>query len=45
MPRSILQILLELQQLRAMSTALGRLFHAHRLLVKNPPLTPNLTLP
>jgi len=42
---SIVQTLLELQQLGAVTTALRSLFHAHHPLVKNLFLTSNLTLP
>jgi len=35
---STVQILLELQQLRAVPTALGSLFHAHSSLIQNPQL-------
>ena len=45
MSESILQTLLELQQLGAVTTALGIQIHAHRPLVKNLFLMPNLTLP
>ena len=45
MIESIVQTLLELQQLGAMTTALGSLFHAHHPLVKNLFLTPSLTFP
>ena len=37
--------LLELQQLGAMTTALGSLYYAHHPLVRNIFLTPNLALP
>jgi len=40
MPQTAVQTLLELQQLRAMPTALGRLFHVHRPPVQSLSLTP-----
>ena len=43
MSESTVQILLELQQLRAVPTALGSLFHAHHALVQNLSLAPSLT--
>ena len=43
MSKSGVQMLLELQQLGAMLTALESLFHAHCSLVENLFLTPNLT--
>lgn len=45
MSESIIQVLLELWQLRDVTTALGSLFHAHHPLVKNLFLTPKLTHP
>jgi len=45
MPESIVQTLLELQQLETMTTALGSLFHAHCSVVKNLFLMPIVTLP
>jgi len=45
MSKSIVQILFELQQLGAMTTALMYLFHAHCPLLKNLSLPPTLPLP
>ena len=45
MSESIVQMLLELRQLCAMTTVLSSPFHAHHPLVKNLLLTPNLPLP
>ena len=45
MSESIAQVLLELQQLEAMTTAPGRLFHAHHPLAKNLSLTPTWPSP
>ena len=44
MSDSTVQTLLELQQLRAVPTALGSLLHAHHPLVQNLSLFPHLTL-
>lgn len=43
MSESSFQMLLELRQLRALPTALGRLLHAHCLLVQTLSLTPTQT--
>jgi len=45
MSESTVPVLLELQQLGAVITALGSLFHAHHPLMQNLSLTPNLTFP
>jgi len=45
MAESTVQILLELCQLSAVTTALGSLFHAHCPLAKNLYLISNLNLP
>jgi len=45
MSESISQMLIEFQQLDAVPTALGSLFHAHHSLVKSLSLASNLTLP
>lgn len=42
---SVVQMLLDLQQLRAVPTFPGSLLHAQHLLMQNLPLTPSLTVP
>jgi len=44
MSESTVQMFLELQQLRAVPTVVGSLFHSHHPLVQNLLLIPNLTL-
>lgn len=43
--RVLIQMLLELQHLSTVTTALGCLFHAHHPLVKNISLSPTMILP
>lgn len=44
MSESTVQMFFELQQLRAVPTVVGSLFHSHHPLVQNLLLIPNLTL-